>query len=206
MNAIDWLPAVRHWCLAGPAGAEMDSIIAILAGVGLQVEALQPGTRYRVSGDEEKLAAVAAQVNGSAGFDMAHEMPAAGVISITSKVAPARPPRRVIHVQGTGAALGMVARAVDSGLTVTCDGFGRWSMSGRTAALMQWAADHVHEAPLADTLAAYGLDAAAAAAEDADAAPPTVHVVLPERRRVTTAIERDAEGQIASVTQIEQDL
>ena len=88
MNAIDWLPTVRHWALAGPPGVELDSIVAILAGVGLSVEALQPGSRYRVSGAEDQIAAVAAQVNGSAGFDMAHEMPAAGVISITSKVAP----------------------------------------------------------------------------------------------------------------------
>jgi hypothetical protein len=202
---IDWRSAVTHWKLSGPAGAELDLLIAAMVASGLSVQCLVPGAEYRVDGAAQSLELLAEQVNGLDGFDLAHEVPAEGVVSITSVVS-TRPARRAVHVAGQGEAHAFVARAVDAGLSVRCDGIRRWAVSGRTSTLMQWLAVHVHQTTLEATLEAWGLTAATAAAEDADAAAPVVQVLLPDRRTTTTSVERDNDGLIRKIVQLEQDV
>lgn len=114
-----------------------------------------------------------------------------------------RPARRKVHIAGRGEAFGFVTRAVHSGLRVTFDGSLRWAVAGRTSTLMNWLATHVHRTKLADTLAAGRLTPEMVAAEDADA--PTVKVVLPDRRTTTTEVQRDGDGLISGVVQVEKD-
>jgi len=149
--------------------------------------------------------ALAMQVNDMGdGFSLAIEEPAKGVVSITSNVYSARPPRRKVHVAGRGEAFTFVTRAIDCGLRVTCDGQSRWAVAGRTSTLMNWLATHVHRTKLADTLAAWRLTPEMVAAEDADADTPVVKVLMPDRRTTTTEVQRDGEGLISRIVQLER--
>jgi hypothetical protein len=206
-SAILWLSAVRHSLLRGPAGANMDGLVAGLISAGFGVEAIKPGTDYRVSGPEDRLVGASLQING--GFDeisMDFERPADGVVAISTAVAPLRPHRRTVHLQGEGVAVTFVARAVDLGLIVTSAGIWRWAVTGPSHLLMQFLAAHVHEATIDETMAVYGLTPADVAAEDADAVPPTINVVLPDRRTTTTSVERGADGLISKIVQLETDV
>jgi len=202
-EGIDWRSAIVHWKLCGPAG-ELDTLIAAMVASGLSVQCLTVGTDYRVDGPANSLELLAEQVNGLDGFSLAHEVPAQGIVSITSGVA-ARPPRRTVFVAGQGEAHAFVRHGVDAGLSVRCDGIRRWAVSGRTSTLMNWLAEHVHQSTLEATLETWGLTPATMAAEDADAGAPVVQVLLPERRTTTTSVERDAEGLIRKIVQLEQD-
>ena len=203
-GGISWRSAVAHWHLHGPQGSpELDMLVAVAIASGLSITCLIPGTDYRVE-DSPALPALAEQVNAlQGGFNLAHEVPEEGVVSITSEVAP-RASRRTVHIAGHGA-LSLVARAVDAGLVVRCAGIQRWAVSGRTSTLMNYLAEHVHQTTLEDTLKVWGLDPAAVAAEDADADTPTVRVLLPDRK-TTSTFTRDAQGDISSVTQISKDM
>lgn len=205
-EGVVWYSAVVHWHLHGPAGAEMDVLIATMLASGMSIECVSAGTDYRVE-NGPRVAALAEQIGGrlEGGFSLAIEEPADGVISVTSKVTPLRPPRRTVHVEGKGEAIPFVARAVDAGLSVTCAGKSRWAISGRSETLMKWLATHVHQTTLDATLKAWGLTPDSLAAEDADAGAPVVKVVLPERRTTTTTIERNAAGDISRVVQLEKD-
>lgn len=198
--AIEWAPAVQHWLLR-LRGAALDQILAVLVNVGHTAEAVEVGTSYRLSGDSGKLAAFAAQLADE--VTLVVEKPTDGEVVLTSTVAPSRLYRRSVFVQGTDVAYGLVGRAVDAGLQVEAAGAGRWRVLGPSAGLMAWLAEHAHAATLEQTLKEWGVTAAEIADEDATA--PAVRVVLPDRRRSTTAIERNDAGDIVRVDQLEED-
>jgi hypothetical protein len=182
-------------------------MLAILLNVGHSAEPIEPGKAYRISGDASKLLAIAGQIGPDDGVALEVEAATDDQVVLTTSLAPQRPHRRSVYVQGAGLGQTLVARAVDAGLWVEAAGKSRWRVNGATASLMNWLALHAHAATLEETLATWGLTAEQAAAEDAsDTTPPAVKVILPERRRTTTEIKRDAEGYITGVTQEEQDV
>ncbi|MBX3601026.1 MAG: hypothetical protein KF863_10400 [Rubrivivax sp.] len=192
--------AAVRWALTGPAGPTMDTLIAALIGAGADVESIAAGTAYRVDGREPVLSTLADELEKLEGFALAIEQAPADTVRVSSALAPAEF-RRSVVVHGIGAAFGMVARAVDRGLQVRTIGVNRWRVAGRTADLLAWLVDVVHQKPLADVLALHGWTAEAVAAEDQ---PPTVRVDLPQRRVETQFIERDAEGNLVKVVQTER--
>lgn len=192
--------AAVRWALTGPAGPTMDTLVAALIGAGVDVECISPGTAYRIDGREAVLSTLADELGKLEGFALAIERAPDDVVRVSSALAPAEF-RRSVVVHGLGAAFGMVARAVDRGLQVRTVGVNRWRVAGRTADLLAWLVDVVHQRPLTEVLALHGWTAEAVAAEDA---PPTVRVDLPQRRVETEFIERDAEGNLTRVVQTER--
>jgi hypothetical protein len=205
------LPSIAlRWVLSGPAGNGVDTLVASLIGAGVTVESIKAGERYRLAGPTETLEVLASELAAIENFDLAREMPPTETISMASTVAPSHAYRRSMTVHGVGAATGFVARAVDRHLTVTPCGVNRWSVAGRTAALVDWLAE-VWSKPADEVLAVFGLTPEAVAAEDSPI--PTVHVVLPPvpvqvnvtlpDRRTTSDFKRDAEGTVTTVVQLE---
>jgi hypothetical protein len=206
MITYEWIPAVTHYKLQGTPGAKLDQLLALLVNAGHTAQVIEPTKTYRLIGDPVKLDGIAQQLAGDDEISLAVEAPGDDQVELTATVAPSRPYRRSVHVQGQGLGVTLVARAIDVGLNVEADGKLRWRVTGATAALLDWLTVHAHAATLDETLAAWGLTAAQAAAEDADGAAPVVKVLLPDRRKTTTAIERNTAGDIVAVTQEERDL
>jgi hypothetical protein len=196
------VPPVRQtWALSGPAGPELDTLVALAVQGGCVAEAIEPQTRYRLQGDEAWLALYAEQVAvlADVGYSLAHEAAPQG-ITVSTHVAPDRAYRRTVQVHGAGAE--MVARAVDRGLHVTCAGSLRWTVTGASATLATWLGVDLSER--------CGLTAEAVAREDAG-----LSITLPSRiavdvvtlptRKTTSEVKRDQQGDIASTESIEQD-
>jgi len=203
---LSYTPALLRWRLAGPSGADLDALVAGLICAGFAAEVLTAREAYRVDGDPDRLAAIAEQVNTIGGLNLAPEQAPTDAVHLRSTVRPPRPYRRTVALHSaTEAASGLVARAVDVGLIVTGAGAAHYSITGSTALLVRWMAEHVYSQPRKHVLAELGLTEAAAAGEDLDMPIPTVHVVLPPRRVSTDLIERNAEGQITKVVRTETD-
>ena len=208
------LPAaqVRHR-LSGPAGLHLDAVVAGLIGAGVTVESITGGTCYRLRGGVEMLDVLGEELRLAEGFSLAREMPPTDTINMRSTLAaPSHEFRRSVTVHGDGGreAASFVARAVDAGLTVESVGIGRWSVSARTAALVDWLAA-VYIKPVEEVLTLFGWTAETVAAEDAASPaisitlpPLQVAVTLPDRKTIST-FERDADGEIVSAIQLETD-
>lgn len=203
------LPAVaRRYVLTGPAGPQVDQLVAQLIGAGAAVETIAPGTRYRLDGPEGLLDALAGELAPFEGYGVVLELPPVDVIRIGSTLAPAQPYRRSVTVHGTGTAHSYVARALDNGLAVATVGINRWSITGRTAALVAWLAAVWNKTP-DEVLAIEHWTPESVAAEDAplpvsvDLPPIQVDVNLPVRQ-TTSSITRDGAGDIRTILQLEQ--
>lgn len=207
------LPAtqVRHR-LSGPAGLHLDAVVAGLVGAGVTVEPITGGTCYRLRGGVELLDVLGEELGKAEGFSLAREMPPTDTISMRSTLAPSHEFRRSVIVHGDGGreAVSVVARAIDRGLTVESVGIGRWSVSARTAALVDWLAA-AYVKPVEEVLTLFAWTAETVAAEDAASPaisitlpPLQVAVTLPDRKTIST-FERNAEGDIVSALQLETD-
>lgn len=193
-------PAVACWRLEGPAGRDMQILPAFLINCGCSVEAITPQTAYRVTGNHEWLRLTAdalAEKIDTARLDLERAKP--GEISIAAVADSGRNWRRRQYVQGANAH-GLVTRAIDMRLTVTPAGIERWCITGPGATQAAWVAE-ASGSSVANILAAWGITAEALARED-DAAP-TITVDLPDREITTDLIDRDAEGRLRRVVQIE---
>ena len=175
-------------------------LVALLAGAGCVVECIAPTTAYRITGPDALLGALAASLAGFEGFALRTEEAPTDRIDVRSIVAPARPYRRTSTVHGP--AFAIVRSAVDAGLTVVAAGKLRWFVTGPGAAQAVWLAE-AQGLTAVDVLRQWGVTAEALAAEDAPA--PVVHVSLPARRVETVAMDRDAEGLLTRVVQVEKD-
>jgi hypothetical protein len=172
-----------------------------LIDAGFTVECIAPGTAYRVEGGD----ATAFAENLEAPLTLALEYPPTTVIDLRSTLAPALAFRRTIYVHGGGEAFRYVARAVDARLVVTTVGICRWAVTGRTADLMSWQAEHVHCVPVEEVLKLWAMTPEMVLAEDVDQTPtPIVHITLPDRK-TTSEITRDYRGDITHVVQLETD-
>ena len=195
------LPSVApRWKLTGVAGHHTDSLLALLIGAGLEAKCITAGTAYRLNGPAPLLQAVADELQPyeAEGFRLEPEQPPRDpVVSLSSMVAPTPAYRRSIIVHGSANARAVVARAVDRSLVVTPAGVGRWAVTGRTSALVEWLAATCGQTR-AEILAAHGWDDASVAAEDSPVSPLKVAVELPTRRVETTYMGRDAEGYLLS--------
>lgn len=204
--------AVVHWRLDGPAGPALDTLTAGLIGAGVTVEAITPGTAYRLTGPAELLTVLTGELSGIEGFTLAHELPPIEVVRMGSSLAPSHPFKRSVTVHGTGGAAPFVARAIDRALSVVSVGINRWSVSGRTSELVAWLSVVYGKTP-EEVLSLQGWSPESIAAEDSPNGPeitvnvptPTVHVTLPDRR-TTSTIGRDSTGNIVSVVQLESDV
>lgn len=195
------VPPIRHtWALTGPAGPDLDTLVALAVQGGCLAEVIAPQTRYRLQGDEAWLAQYADQLALlDTGYSLAHEAAPQG-ITVSTHVAPVTAYRRTVHVHGAGAE--MVARGVDRGLHVACAGSLRWAVTGASGTLAAWLG--------ADLSERCGLTAEAVAREDAGLsitlpARIAVDVVTLPTRKTTSEITRDAGGDIASTESIERD-
>jgi hypothetical protein len=201
LTSLQLRPAVVRWRLDAPAGPDADLLVAGLVGAGCTVEPIEPGTAYRIDGPRDMLEVLADELTGLPGMSLQIEQaPPAGTIITQHVVAPTHPYRRQVTVHGTGPALSRVARAVDRGLQVGAAGVNRWTVTGRTAALVSWIQE-VRGIDRETALTSLGMTAADVAAEDMP--PLAVTVALPDRR-IESTIERDGEtGAIVNVTQLE---
>lgn len=203
------MPAAQVcWLLIVTSGPESDALIACCVGAGLAVEPIAPAHgRYRLQGPALTLQALAEEVAHVAGWSLAVEQAPADSIQLTGALAPAAPHRRTTMVHGIGDAFRMVRAAVDRRLSVVPVGLNRWAVSGSTASQIAWLTE-AQRLSVADVLSAWNLTPESAAAEDAGlqvSVPITVNIAMPARRTETTAIERDAAGNIARVEQVESD-
>lgn len=198
----------QRWVLSGPAGPHLDTLAAGLIGAGVEVEPITPTTHYRLTGPAEMLEVLAGELRPAEGFDLQRETPPVGAIDMRTTLAPSHPFRRSVTVHGIGGAASFIARAVDRRLTVATIGADRWSVSGRTAALVEWMTA-IYAKPADEVLALFGWTAESVAAEDSPTPTvnvtlptPTINVTLPDRR-TTSEIARNAAGDIRQIIQLE---
>lgn len=193
------------WELKGPPGPMLDMLLAAASQAGWEIEPIACGVgQYRLVGNYYELQAFAKSIEEQVstvyvGFSLAIELPPDGVVRHTSKPAPASPSGRTMYLHGTGDAFRQLRLAIDANLQVTAVGVSRWAITGRTSALMAWAADAWCKS-VDEMLTLFNLTPADVEPEDA-AAGKTAHitVTLPETRTTTTNISRNAAGDIVRV-------
>lgn len=195
-------PAVMCWVLAGPAGFAIDALLASAINAGLGADCIAPGSKYRLTGNNEWIAGYAAGVAKLLDHSLTQEQAPSGALNLSATVAPVCTPRRVTHVHGgNNAAYSLAARAVDHGLRVTAAGINRWAVTGSSAVQMRWLAAATGKAP-ADVLKEWNTTADAIAAEDAHGVEVTVS--LPTREITTDLMNRDDRGNLTKVVQTER--
>lgn len=204
---LSWVSSVVRYKLTGPPGRDLDALVAGLISTGISVESIVIGEAYRLDGKADRLDAIAEQVNQIEGFTLGPEAAPVDVVRLTSTVRPPRAYRRQVTIHSAADdAFSHIARAVDAGLLVSPAGICMWTTTGPTARLLAWLSTEVHKLPVEDVLNGLGLTAEAAALEDLDVpSPPTVNVVLPPRRTTTQDIQRNSEGDITKIVQVETD-
>lgn len=193
------LPAAAvRWRLDGPPGPGTDTLVASLIGAGVNVEPITAGAAYRLEGSHVTLQALSEELAGIEGYSLGLEQaPASGAVSLSTERTPPFPFVRTVTLHGPAAS--WVARAVDARLQVSTVGLSRWSVAGRTAALVEWlAAEWSKSAD--EVCTALGIPPESVAAEDSP--PATVSVALPTRKTVSE-ITRNEAGGIVSISQIE---
>ncbi len=206
------LPAAEvRRVLTGRAGPHLDALVAGLIGAGVSVESITAGTTYRLDGNAELLDVLAAELEPVEGFALTIEQAPTDTIEMRSTVAPSHAYRRSVTVHsGTAAGASFVARAIDHHLQVSTIGINRWSVSARTADLVQWLGTVYGKTP-DEVLTMFGWSAESVASEDA--AHPTlsitlpplqVAVSLPDRKTVST-FTRNADGDITQAIALESD-
>lgn len=208
------LPAAQvRWVLSGPAGLHLDAVVAGLIGAGVSVEPISAGTCYRLRGPTEMLDVLGDELGKVERFALRREAPPTDTIAMQSTLAPSHAARRSVTVHGDPGreAASFVARAVDRGMAVESVGVGRWSVTARTAALVDWLAA-VYVKPVDEVLTLFDWDAASVAAEDA--ASPAVSITLPPLqvavslpvRKTISTFKHDADGNVTQALQIETDV
>ncbi len=197
--------------LKAPPGAALDALLAVLTCGGFSIEALAPiGDRYRITGTALILEALAKEFTKQlaeksiAGWSLAPEVAPTSTIGYTAEVAPAAPFRRTVLLHGmSDDAFRHHRLAIDARLQVAPKGVFRWAIAGRTSALMAWMAEACGK-PIEEVLTIWNLTPDDVTAEDTPA-PVVVHVpvtvTLPATRTTTTAIQRNAAGEIIRVDQ-----
>jgi hypothetical protein len=206
------LPAAKVlYRLDGAAGPALDTVAAGLAQAGVLVSCIAPGTAYRCDGPRELLDVLAGELAGvDNGITLAIELPPTDVIRMSTSRAPSTPPARSFIVHGAAETPSYVTRAIDRGLTVSTCGIGRYSVTGSTAALVEWQAA-IYQKTVDETLVLFGWSAESVAAEDnptgpainVNVPPVAVTVALPERK-TTSEITRDRDGNIRQIIQLEK--
>jgi len=196
-------PAV--WKLTGAAGSKnLDLLVTFCVTVGLSVEPIEPGA-YRVWGAIRAVQKAVDWVkhhNPAGPLSLDFEQPPDRP-KLKFEVTPRRAPPRVAVIHGNEESERMVARAIDAGLTVWCVGIGRFKVTGQTRDHVAWM-QALFAVDRGRALQIMNLTDAEAAAEDSDAPPLAVNVVLPPR--VTTSdITRDRAGDITQIRQLERD-
>jgi hypothetical protein len=205
---LSWPSATNRWRLDGPANGYTDMLVAALIDAGMTAEVITPRTAFRLDGPAGRLVAIAGQLADLEGgaIKLAPEPVPQPAINLSGYVAPARAFRRTVFVHGGGEAFTYVARAIDSRLVVTSAGSCRWAVTGRTADLLVWLSEHVHNVPIDEVLKLWNLTVDAARAEDADLPPvPTINIVMPGRKTTTEKIVRNDDGAIVRVEQVTKD-
>lgn len=195
---------VAPWRLEGVAGSiDLDRLVAFCITIGLGVEFIEPGA-YRITGQLEGFHKVAEWVNhykpaGPLTFNAEQPPPGQRLqFKVAARVAPPR--SAVIHGQHEPER--SVARAIDAGLTVVCIGIDRFHVAGPTRCHIAWM-QALFEVKRPRALEILNLTEAQAVAEDSDAPPVAVNVVLPVRE-TASVIKRDSRGDITEVKQIER--
>ena len=192
---------IPRWRLSGPAGWDVDALVAGLIGAGITIEPIEPTTDYALSGRRDIIEALSAELAGT-GLSIAVDRGPTDRIEVQCEPVDTHPPRRRFTLYGR-TAVSPVARAVDRGLTVMTLGPDRWAVSGRTRTLISWAASHLFGVDKAEAMQRLKLTDAIVDAEDA---PPRVAISLPPRTRTTVEMTRDADGALVRVVDLEQDM
>lgn len=195
------IPFFICWELKALPGPELDVFLSFVSLGGIQIEPISPSqSRYRLTGDKSILEGFAAYVEKThEGWSLAIEQPPGLATEYSAKVAPSSPYRRTIYLHGMVEGARHLRMAIDASLQVTPVGIFRWAVTGRTAALMAWMAEAFGESVDA-MLARWSLTPANVAAEDAAASVTVpVRITLPDTRTTTTAIVRNAAGDIVRV-------
>lgn len=204
------MPAASvKWRIDGPESQVFDQVLAGLIGAGVDVEVITPRSAYRLDGPRRLLECLAEDLAPLGDYRCGPEGPPTSVINIASDLAPGHPYRRSVTVHSAApAATSFVMRAVDQRLTVATIGINRWSVTGRTAALVDWLAS-VYQKPVDEVLLTHGWSPESVTAEDTPG--PAVNVTLPEvrvvlpTRRTTSDITRDPRtGDINQIIQLER--
>jgi hypothetical protein len=191
------------YILSGPAGPELDRLVATAVPLHLEVSPTGDG-RYRLAGASATIIPYAAWISERCAPHVCEIERPSGVVFNLRRAAPLRAARR-IEVVGDAGAYEHVRRAIDHGLEVT-PGMNVWrfSVTGKTSALVRWAAACL-KVDAAEAMRRLALDQATIDREDAIADDPAtvrVEVALPTRR-TTTDITRSATGDIVNVVQRE---
>lgn len=209
-------PSYICWELKASPGPHVGGMLATASVAGVQIEPISSAeSRYRFTGDDNIIKGLASTIEKNAdgyfdGWSLAAELPPpGGVTHYSARVAPASPYRRTIYLHGVGEAFRHLKLAIDSHLQISSVGMFRWAVTGRTAALMAWMAEAFGES-VDVMLKRWNLTPADVAAEDAPtgftaAVSVPVTVRLPELRSTTTAIRRNAAGEIVEVNQTTKD-
>ena len=194
-------PCPLRYRLSCPNRHNLNEALAFAIDVGLQAECLPDGS-YRLNGP---LASVQKVIEWIEHFKPAGPVcvtverpPESSLVKFT--VAPRTAPVRSATIHSAKDYARLVAFAVDAGLSVTCVGLHRYAVRGATRDQVRWLAAAL-EITTAQALERMGLNEAQAAAEDSG--PPPITVNLPTRETVSE-VERDREGNIRSVRQIER--
>lgn len=193
--------AVQRLVLRGAPGAELDRLIYDAIGAGLSLTFAAPGM-YRVNGSSEAIDALRVHAALTGAYFVEPEPAPVGAVNLSARMTYARPFARTTAVATDQP--GVVARAVDAGLTVTPEGAGAFAVTGLSSVQMRWMATALSR-PESDVLAMWNVTPATIAAEDQAAL--TAHVsiaAMPNRETVTAVQERDDDGAPVTYTQTQR--
>lgn len=192
--------AQMRWVLQGADVSTMQMLPAWFAYAGASVEVIEPGRSYRMHANNQWLKEAAAVFAAKLpGVTLQPERADPNRSTIVSCVDLGRAWRRTQFIQGPDVHP-LVTRAIDMRLRVAAAGLQRWSVTGPAMRQAQWVAE-VSRMTFADVLATWGTSQEALTREDQ--AEPTITVELPDREITTDLIDRDADGRLRRVVQIE---
>lgn len=113
--------------LSGPAGADMDTLVAKLIGAGCSLRVVFATGIYTVEGPADLLSKLAAEMVNYPGYALAVE-PSSVELGNGFRTVPALKHVRSVTLHAKPGSP-VVRSAVDAGLTISAAGFDRWEVS-----------------------------------------------------------------------------
>jgi hypothetical protein len=198
-----WTSAALRYALHCPDQMNLREALAFAVDVGMQAERIDDVT-YRLTGEMDLAEKVREWIafyvpDGFATIDI-EGPPASPQVRFVSAPRAAYVRSALVHAATDYARL--VALAVDAGLAVECAGVRRYLVTGATRNHLVWVASFLG---ITHAQALERLSITQAQADAEDSGPPPITVRLPTRE-TKSVIERDRDGDIRTLTQVERSI